>query len=76
MHEELSSVLPNLTEDAARKIWVALSDDDKRVLQANHGRTERQAAEVFGLSKSGYRYRLKKATARARDLQRTWESWA
>jgi DNA-binding Lrp family transcriptional regulator len=46
-----------------------LSDDDRRVLEAAYGRTQRQAAEVFGLSKTAYRYRLKKATERARELQ-------
>jgi hypothetical protein len=76
MSEALSGILPNITEETARRIWAALSDDERRVLAASLNRTERQAAEVCGLSKSGYRYRLKRATNRARDLQRTWELWA
>jgi hypothetical protein len=74
MHEALS-FLPNLTDETARKVWIALSDEEKRVLEASYGRTERRAAEVFGLSKTAYRYMLKKAIARAEELAALVEQW-
>lgn len=62
-------------EELARKVWVALRDEDKHILETSYGRSTRRAAEALGLTQSGYRKQLKRAVERARELAGLWELW-
>jgi DNA-directed RNA polymerase specialized sigma24 family protein len=65
---ELEQSIAPEDEKTARKVWDALSEEDRRLLEASYGMSYRRAAEALGLPPSTFQYRLNRARARAREL--------
>jgi RNA polymerase sigma factor (sigma-70 family) len=64
----LESALTPEEQERARKLLANLTDEDREILDVSFGRSERQAAEILGIPKSTYRYRLERARERAAIL--------
>jgi hypothetical protein len=64
------STLTPEEQERAEKLTANLTDEDREILEASYGRSERQAAAILGMPKTTYRDRLKQARERAEVLLR------
>jgi RNA polymerase sigma factor (sigma-70 family) len=69
----LESTLTPEEQARADKLMVNLPPEDREILEASYGRSERQAAEVLGMPKTTYRERLARARAQAEAILRMAE---
>jgi len=67
--EQPSTLTPDELE-LAQKLTANLTDEELEILDASVGRSERKASEYLGMSKSTYRYRLRRARDKAQTLAR------
>jgi RNA polymerase sigma factor (sigma-70 family) len=66
----LESTLMPEEQERAEKLMGNLPDEEREILEASYGRSERQAAEILGIPKTTYRERLARARAQAEAILR------
>jgi RNA polymerase sigma factor (sigma-70 family) len=66
----LESTLTPEEQEQAEKLMGNLPDEEREILEASYGRSERQAAEILGIPKTTYRERLARARAQAEAILR------